>query len=267
MKIPINGFNISYDTAGEGVPLLLIHGYPLSGKIWEPQASALSPYVRVILPDLRGHGNSDPIPGPYHVDMLAEDCANLLDTLGISHRIIVGGLSMGGYVALAFYRKFAERVDGLILTATRAGADSVEAKANRDKAIAVAQSSGAQAIADSMLPKMFSPASYEDQPDLVERVRSLMAGTSVEGIVGALQAMKERPDSTAMLPTINKPVLIIHGNDDQLIPASEARLMQEAIPGAELVMIEKAGHLLNMEQPAAFNQAVHQFIKERVLAG
>ena len=261
MKIQMNGWTISYDTAGEGMPLLFIHGYPLSRKIWEPQASGLASYARVILPDLRGHGDSDALPGPYSVDMLAEDCLHLLNTLGITQPVVVCGLSMGGYVALAFYRKFAERMAGLILTSTRAAADSPEARANREKAILLAQTSGAMAIAESMLPKMFAPSTYNEQPKLVDQVRSIMAETPVEGIVGALQAMKDRPDSTPMLPSITKPVLIIHGSNDQLIPATEAHAMQSAIPGSELVIIEQAGHLLNLEQPGAFNQAVHQFLK------
>lgn len=260
MRFQLNGWSISYDTAGDGIPVLLIHGYPLSRKIWEAQSSGLSGYARVIMPDLRGHGDSDAIPGPYTVDLLAQDCADLLDTLGINRQVVVGGMSMGGYVALAFYRMFSERVAGLILTATRAGADSQEGKANRDKAIAQAESSGAAAIAEGMLPKMFSPVTYQEQPDLVERLRGLMASTSVEGIVGALHAMKERPDSTPAMSSINKPTLIIHGADDQLIPPSEARLMHESIPGSELVLIEQAGHLVNMEKPSAFNQAVRQFL-------
>ena len=261
MKIQMNGWQIFYVTSGEGIPLLFIHGYPLSRKIWEPQASGLAAYARVILPDLRGHGDTDAVPGPYSVELLADDCNNLLNILGITQPVVVCGLSLGGYVALAFYRKFTERMAGLILTSTRAAADSPEGKANRDKAIIMAQSSGATAITDSMLPKMFAPLTYTTQSELVECVREIMTGTSVEGIVGALQAMKDRPDSTQMLSSINKPVLIIHGSDDQLIPASEARTMQEAIPGSELVIIERAGHLLNMEQPAAFNLAVHQFLK------
>jgi 3-oxoadipate enol-lactonase len=261
MRIQMDGWQISYDTAGEGVPLLFIHGYPLSRKIWEPQTHSLAPYARVILPDLRGHGDSDAVPGPYDVDLLAEDCANLLNILGVHQPIVVCGLSMGGYIALAFYRKFPERVAGLILAATRAADDTEVGKANRETAIGLAQSSGAIAIADSMLPKMFAPTTYKEKPEMVERIHGLMAGTSTEGIVGALQAMKNRPNSNPMLNGINKPVLIIHGKEDQLIPALEARSMQEAIPGAELVIIEQAGHLLNLEQPAAFNLAVRQFLK------
>lgn len=261
MKIQLNGWTISYDTAGEGKPLLFIHGYPLSRKIWEPQASGLAAYARVILPDLRGHGDSDPLPGPYSVDMLAEDCVHLLNTLGITQPVVVCGLSMGGYVALAFYKKFVERTAGLILAATRAAADSPEGKANREKAILLAQTSGATQIANSMLPKMFAPSTYDEQPKLVDQVHNIMAETPVEGIIGALQAMKDRPDSTPLLPSITKPVLIVHGNNDQLIPAAEAHAMQSAIPGSELVIIEQAGHLLNLEQPGVFNQAVHQFLK------
>jgi pimeloyl-ACP methyl ester carboxylesterase len=241
--------------------LLFIHGYPLSRKIWEPQAVGLAAYGRVILPDLRGHGDTDAIPGPYDVDMLAEDCANLLNILGINQRIVVCGLSMGGYIALAFYRKFSERVAGLILTATRAGADSTEGKANREKAIEIAQGSGPDTIANSMLPKMFAPPTYLEQPQLVERVHMIMARTSTEGVVGALEAMKNRPDSTSMLASINKPVLIIHGNEDQLIPTSEAYAMQVAIHEAEIVILDKVGHLLNLERPVEFNLAVRHFLR------
>lgn len=261
MKSQMNGWLIAYDTAGEGIPLLLIHGYPLSRKIWEPQVSGLASYAHIIAPDLRGHGDSDAVPGPYSVDMLAEDCINLLDNLGVTRPIVVCGLSMGGYIALAFLRKFPERMAGLILTATRASADSPEGKVNREKAIEIAETLGATAIAESMLPKMFSPATYEKQPRLVHQLQGIMAHTSVEGIVGDLHAMKERPDSNALLTSIAKPVLIIHGNDDQLIDVSEAQRMHQATPASELVIIEQAGHLLNLEQPSAFNLAVGQFIK------
>lgn len=261
MKIQLNGMTLAYDTAGEGKPILFVHGYPLSRKIWEPQISGLAMFSRIVAPDLRGHGESDKIPGPYSVDLLADDCNNLLDTLGITQPVVIAGLSMGGYIALAFYRKYADRMSGLILTATRAGSDSPEVKLNRDKAIDLARSSGSIAIVDGMINKMLSPLTYKNNPSLVDHVREIMVGTSVEGIVGALTAMKDRPDSSSMLKSIAKPVLIIHGNEDQLIPVTEAIKMYEEIPNSELVTINEAGHLLNMEKPTMFNQAIQNFIK------
>ncbi len=261
MRIQMNGWSISYDTAGEGLPLIFIHGFPLSRKVWEPQISGLASYARVILPDLRGHGDSDALPGPYSMDTLAEDCISLMNNLGITQPALVCGLSMGGYVAFAMYRKFADRIAGLILSATRAAGESDEGKAARETAITTAKNNGVNAIADSMLHKMFAPATYASQPDLVHRVQKMMVNTSVNGMVGALEAMRDRPDSTPMLSNIHKPVLILHGEKDQLIPAQKAYELHAAIPGSELVVLENAGHLLNLEKPVEYNQEIRRFLK------
>ena len=262
MKINLRGFSMAYCLRGEGLPLLLIHGYPLSRQLWKRQISGLDDTAQIIAPDLRGHGESDPLPGPYSVDMLAEDCHALLEALGITQPVVVCGLSMGGYVSLAFYRKYASRVKGLILAATRAGADSPEGKAGRDKAVQLAQQSGAGAIAEGMLGKMLAPQTYTAQPAVVEQAKEIMLSASVAGISGALLAMRDRPDSTPLLSQIRCPTLVIHGAEDQLIPAKEAEATQAAIPNARLALLPGAGHLLNMEQPAAFNQAVRQFLAE-----
>ena len=149
----------------------------------------------------------------------------------------------------------------MILTATRAGADSLEAKLNREKAIATAQTLGSKAIADAMITKMFAPSTYVDQPELVQSIHNTMKNTSIEGIVGALYAMKNRPDSTPLLASIKIPVLIIHGDHDQLIPMSEVQIMQSQLPDAKLVIIKNAGHLLNLEQPNEFNEAIYEFLQ------
>jgi 3-oxoadipate enol-lactonase len=167
---------------------------------------------------------------------------------------------MGGYVTMAFYRKYPERVAGLVLAATRAGADSGDGKANRESAAAEAQEKGISAIIDAMLPKMMAPQTYEDQPQLVERVRSIMAATTVRGVVGAQLGMKERPDSTPLLSGIRVPTLVVHGADDQIIPPQEAEAMHAAIPGSQLHILPGSGHLLNLEQPDLFNQALGAFL-------
>lgn len=261
MRIQMSGWSISYDTAGEGLPIIFIHGFPLSRKVWEPQISGLASYARVILPDLRGHGDSDALQGPYSMDTLAEDCISLMNNLGITQPALVCGLSMGGYVAFAMYRKFADRIAGLILSATRAAGESDEGKTARDNAITIAKTKGVDAIVDSMMPKMFAPDTYASQPDLVHRVRKMMVNTSVNGIIGALEAMRDRPDSTPMLSNIHKPVLILHGDKDQIIPVQKAYDMQSVIPGSELVVLENAGHLLNLEKSIEYNQEIREFLK------
>jgi len=261
MRLSLPGFTMAYDDRGRGLPLLFIHGYPLNRTLWEPQIDDLSYTTRVLTVDLRGHGESDPMPGPYPMDMLADDCISLLDALGITTPIVICGLSMGGYVTFAFYRRYAARVAGLILTATRAGADSSESKANRDKSAVLAQEKGADVIAEAMLPRLLSPKTLTARLDLVDRVRKIMRGISVEGIVGDLTGMRDRLDSTPLLTQINIPTLIIYGADDQIIPLSEVEFIHQAIINSELKIIPDAGHLPNLEQPELFNQVVKEFTK------
>jgi len=261
MRIILPGFTMAYDDRGRGLPLLFIHGYPLNRTLWEPQIDDLSYTTRVLTVDLRGHGESDPMPGPYPMDLLADDCISLLDALGITTPIVICGLSMGGYVTFAFYRRCAARVAGLILTATRAGADSSESKANRDKSAVLAQEKGADVIAEAMLPRLLSPKTLTARPDLVDRVRKIMRGISIDGIVGDLTGMRDRLDSTPLLNEINIPTLVIYGADDQIIPLSEVEFMHQAIINSELKIIPDAGHLPNLEQPELFNQIVKEFTK------
>ena len=149
----INHFRMAYDSQGSGTPLLLIHGYPLNRQIWDAQRQSLASVLHLITPDLRGFGESGATPGPYSMDMLADDCAALLAGLGISQPVVVGGLSMGGYVALAFARRHPDLLAGLLLISTRAAPDSPEGRANRDKSIALAQEKGVEAVTAAMLPE------------------------------------------------------------------------------------------------------------------
>jgi pimeloyl-ACP methyl ester carboxylesterase len=258
----LDDFSMAYIDSSDQTAVLLIHGFPLHSGMWTAQIDDLAQFVRVIAPDLRGHGASDAAPPPYSVSGLARDCVGLMEHLAVRPPFIVCGLSMGGYVALELYRQFPELVAGLILVSTRAGADSDEAKANRDKTAVNVQDNGVQILADAMLPKLLAPANVEADPELADYVREIIGDTSVEGAVGALQAMRDRPDSVPMLGDITVPTLIIHGADDQLIPPSEAELMHKAIPGSKLVLIEGAAHLPNLERPVEFNDAVIDFLEE-----
>lgn len=260
MELVLPDLNMAFDDVGRGQPVLLIHGFPLNRGMWKPQLEVLSAYARVIAPDLRGHGDTPPTPGPYTMEMLADDCHALLQTLGIKERVIVCGLSMGGYVTLAFYRRHPERVAGLVLVSTRAAADSPEGKANRDRAVEQAREEGPQAIVAAMLSKMLSPHTYAQNPGLVAEVERIMSKTSLDGMIAALLGMKERADATDLLGQINIPTLIIHGADDQIISIKEAESMHRAIKNAQLVILPHAGHLPNLEQSQLFNKTLLEFI-------
>jgi len=261
MKISLPEFTMAYEEQGSGLPLLLIHGFPLNRRMWSPQIQQLSSAARVLAPDLRGHGETTPTPAPYSLDMLADDCAAFLEAIGVTQPVVVCGLSMGGYITLAFYRRHRARVAGLILAATRASADTGEGRTNRDKAADQVRELGIRAVVDSMLPKMMAPNTYATDPELVARVKQIMDNTSQEGMVAALLGMKERPDSTPMLGEIGVPTLIVHGLDDQLIPVNEAEIMHVAIKNSHLHLLQGAGHLLNLEQPDLFNQVVGDFLE------
>ncbi len=255
-RLAVNGVNLAVDERGDGPAILFIHGYPLDRTIWGPQLEALDGWRR-IAPDLRGMGQSDAPDLGYSMGTYASDLAALLDALGVE-RVVLCGLSMGGYVAFEFLRRWRERVAGLALIATRAGPDTAEGRRARDAAAARAREGGAAAIAEAMLPKMLAPGVPEA---LVKQVRALMAATPVPGIVGALGAMRDRPDSAALLPTLaGLPALVIAGGSDQLIPGGETSAMAATIPGARLVVAPGAGHLPTLEAPSVVTEALRDFL-------
>ncbi len=250
---------IGFDDMGQGPVLVLLHAFPLSRAMWWQQVEALQDAYRVITIDLRGFGDSSGFPGRPSVDQLADDAARVLDEVGVD-RAVVGGLSMGGYVSLAFARRHAGRLRGLILADTRAEPDNEEARANRERMIAQASAGTGATIIEGMLPNLMSPATLKERPEVVETVRQLGAAQVSAGIVGALQALRDRPDSRPGLGAIAVPTLVIVGRDDKLTPIAFSEAMVSAIRGARLVVIEGAGHLSNLEQPRAFNAAVRSFL-------
>lgn len=262
MFVKIKEVSMAYSDAGEGLPLVCLHGYPLNRHIWDPQVKGLSDAARLLAPDLRGHGESTVLPGPYTMDLLARDINNFLDALEIRQQIVLCGLSMGGYIAFAFYRWYKERVKGLVLTATRAGADTPEGKAGRDQAIDLALESGVSAVIGDMPSKLLSQETHKRNPKLVAAVKTIMQSSSLEGILGDLKGMRERPDSTSTLGEIEVPTLIIHGAKDPIIPLAEAQAMHSAIPYSDLEVIPSAGHLPNMEKPQAFNATLREYLNK-----
>jgi 3-oxoadipate enol-lactonase len=266
MKINLRNFTAAYEEAGTGIPVLLVHGFPLHRQMWQPQIESLAKFARVIAIDLRAHGGSDGKPEDFTIELFADDCLEFIDALGIKEKIILGGLSMGGYICLAFYRKYAERLAGMVLTATWAGADSNEAQANRDKSIAQVTEHGTTPLVASMLSRLFSPHSLAHNKPLVNQVEKIMNSIHLQTVIADLHALKVRPDSKALIPNINVPLCIIHGQDDQIIPLAEAQEMDRTAKNSSLHILPNAGHLLNLEQPDFFNTAIHQFV-DRISLG
>ncbi len=260
MKVVVNGVALSYTDQGDGIPLVFIHAFPLSRTMWQPQVDALKDSYRVITLDLRGHGESDTVLWNCTLEDYAADVLGLLDHLDIRQAVLIG-LSMGGYTALLFYKQYSERVKALVLADTRAQADSDEGKAGRRAMAQIAFKDGAAPIADLMIPKLLAPATIQHRQEIVDQVREKILQTSSAGIVVDLMAMAARPDSTGLLRTIACPTLIMVGEEDQATPVAESQSMADRIPGSTLIIIPEAGHLSNLEQPQAFNQALQTFLQ------
>src|SRR4029079_8352242 len=256
----IDDIQMAYTDTGIGRPVVLIHGYPFNRTLWNEQVTALSTSYRVIAPDLRGFGESDASDGTATMNRLAQDVSLLLDHLGIT-RATIGGVSMGGYVTLAFYKQFPSRVRALVLADTRAQADTEEAKQTRAQQAVKALSEGMAAIADAMLRKLLTPETVSKRPEVVKRVRDMMLKTRPEGAASALLGMAEREDQTPLLSQSASPTLIRVGSDDAITPVADSEKMHNAIAGSRLVVIENAGHVSNLERTDEFNQNLIDFLR------
>jgi len=251
---------LGYDEAGEGRVLLLVHGFPIDRRIWAHQVAGLSDVRRVVAVDLRGRGKSPaPAEGGWTIDDHADDLAETLDALDVQTADL-GGISMGGYIAFAFYRRYPERVSSLILISTRATPDPPEYQTGRVTTAERARRYGTRALAGSMLPNLLA----EGAPEPVQQ-QVLAMFDAVPGETSAADslAMKDRADSTPMLASIAVPALVIEGAGEQLLPAGSARSLADAIPGARLVSIPNAGHFAPVENPDAVNGAIRGFLDLR----
>ena len=259
--VRLNDIQMAYTDTGTGRPVMFIHGYPFNRSLWNQQVASLSSSYRVIVPDLRGFGETDASAGPATMNQMAQDVALLLDHLGIA-RATIASLSMGGYVALAFYKQLSSRVRALILADTRATADNEDAKQTREQQAQKALSEGMAGIADAMLPKLLTPETVSKRPDVVKRVRDMMLKTKPEGAAAALRGMAAREDQTELLGRISVPTLILVGIDDAITPVADSEKMHQSIAGSQLVVLENAGHVSNLERPDEFNAAIHDFLSE-----
>jgi YbgC/YbaW family acyl-CoA thioester hydrolase len=258
-RVTVNGVGLAVDTAGEGAAILFIHGYPLDRTIWRHQVEHLEGWRR-IAPDLRGMGHSDAPDLGYSMTTYADDLAALLDSLGVDE-VVLCGLSMGGYVAFEFLRRYPDRVRAIVLMDTRAENDSPEGRRTRDAAAQSARESGARAVADAMLPKLFARETAELVGEPWRQVERMILAAPVPGIIGALAAMRDRADSTALLESMDDlPALIVVGEHDRITPPASAHRMAAALAESRLEIIKDAGHLIPVEQPAATTALLADFL-------
>ncbi len=249
---------IAYQTLGAGAPVVLLHPFPAHHELWLPAAQALVSRYQVILPDLRGHGDSAVGEGPATMEKHAADLARILDHAEVE-RAAFAGVSIGGYVLFEFWRRHRGRVAALALFNTKAPADSPEAKAGRLQAAADVLQRGTGPFFESMIPKLLGKTTRESRPDLVDGALRMMRKMSPENVAQVQRGMAERPDSVPDLRTINVPTLLVTGDEDILTGPPEADLMRQNIPKSEMKIIRRAGHYSPWEQPAEAGQLLRQF--------
>lgn len=249
---------ITYEDHGTGAPLLLLHAFPLGRAMWQAQIDTFARTQRVLVPDIRGLGDSTLGAGATSMDRYADDAAALMDHVGIA-RCVVVGVSLGGYIAFALHRRHPDRITGLVLANTRSLPDTPEAREARAATARMVVAQGTGTLAESMTPKLLAPAA---PADLRARVHAIISANRQLGVVAALGALAERPDSTATLATILVPTLVVAGEHDALIPLEESRTMAEGLLDATFALIPDAGHLACMEQPEAFNRELADWMQQ-----
>ncbi len=259
-RIAVDDIELEVRDQGQGRPLLLVHGFPLDHSMWDATISDLARDFRVIAPDLRGFGKSGVSQGTVTMDRFAHDLNQLLDGLEIPEPVTICGLSMGGYIAFRFHHHYARRAAALILCDTRAAPDTPQAAdARRDTAEKVL-AEGVGPLVETMLPKLFAPASLQENGRGVQATRAVMLATAPQGVAAALRGMADRQDSTPALANIESPALVIVGEHDAITLPQEMRSVAEALPHAAFVEIPQAGHMTPVENPAAVNAAIRGFL-------
>jgi len=253
---------LAYDDEGPGPVVVLLHGFPLDRTVWASQVQTVGSTYRVIAPDLRGQGETAAPGGIYPIDDMADDVVETLDALRLTEPIVLGGLSMGGYVALSLAVRYAKRLRGLMLIGTRAEADTPDsARSREDLARRVEEAGDVGPVVDAMLPRFFNEAARERHASVVAALSERMRKASPRGVAGALRGMGTRPDRSADLSRITVPTLVMVGADDVITPPAVSRALAEALPHAVYAEIPEAGHLAPLENPSAANAAMLRFLQ------
>ena len=257
--IDVDGVRIVGEARGTGPAILFVHGFPLDRRLWRHQMDHLEGWRRIAV-DLRGMGaSSAPVTG-YTMASYASDLVRVLDVLEVESAAICG-LSMGGYVAFEFMRSHGARATHLILMDTKAAADDSAGRQARNDLAQAVRERGSEPVVEAMLPRLLSEGTVRERPDVVAMVRDMIVGTSLAGLVGALEAMRDRPDSVEDLEGLDLPVLVMVGAEDRLTPPQLSQTLAGQVPGARLALIAGAGHLPPMEQPNATTSALRRFLE------
>jgi 3-oxoadipate enol-lactonase len=243
--------------------LLLIHAFPVNARMFEAQLALSEHGWRIVAPQLRQFDHGDGDPAATSIDDYAGDVIDLLDALHVGEAVI-GGVSMGGYIAFAMFRRAPRYFQGMLLADTKSDADSADSIDGRRRMLQLVREKGPAAVADDMIPKLLGSTTRTERPDVADRVRALILSSSSDAIAGAIGALMTRPDSGPVLSSIHCPTLIVVGDEDTVTPKPAAEAMHRAVAGSELVTIPHAGHLANLEQPATFNAALARFLDHRV---
>jgi len=259
IQIKSSDASIAYQILGTGPPVVLLHPFPAHHELWLPAANALISRYQIILPDLRGHGDSDAGEGPATMEKHAVDLARVLDHAEVG-RAPFAGVSIGGYALFEFWRRYRERVAALALFNTKAPPDSPDAKTSRLQAAADVLERGTEPFFESMVPKLLGQTTRDSRTDLVDGAWQMMRKMSPESVAQVQRGMAERPDSVPDLKTINVPTLIVTGDEDVLTGPPEAELMRQNIPSSKLKVIRRAGHYSPWEQPGEAGQLLRQFL-------
>jgi pimeloyl-ACP methyl ester carboxylesterase len=259
MRLEVGGTEIAYDVQGDGPAVLFLHAFPLSRAMWDVQVASFSRRYRVVRVDARGFGESALGSGPLSMEEIAEAAIRVLDAAGISQAVVCG-LSMGGYAALAMVRLFQERIRGLVLSDTKAGADNDEARRNRAALADCVREHGSSAAVEAMLPKILGATTHRQRPEVVRRVEQAMGAAPRQAVVNALAGLAARPDATGTLTAIRAPTLVLCGVEDVLTPVADAEALHRAIAGSRLVVLPGAGHLSNLESPEVFDRELGAFL-------
>jgi 3-oxoadipate enol-lactonase len=258
-RITSDDAEIFYDVTGSGPPVVLLHPFPAHHELWFPVAKMLASRYRLIMPDLRGHGESSLGTGPATMQKHASDIARVMDDADVDRAPLIG-VSIGGYAIFEFWRRIRDRVTALALCNTKAQADRPEARANRLQAADDVLQRGTEPFFESMVQRLLGESTRRSRPDLAEGVLRMMRKMSAENVAGVQRGMAERPDSVATLKTITVPTLIITGDEDTMTGVPEAELMKQNISGSQMKVIAKAGHYSPWEQPEEVGRLLRQFL-------
>lgn len=259
MQVRSDDIQLYYDAKGSGFPVVLVHPFTVHHEFWNPIAAKLSNRYRLLTPDLRAHGRSEVGQGPATMAKHADDVLHLLDAEEIKKAVLVG-VSIGGYILFEFWRRHRERVSALVLSNTKAEADTDAARASRQKSIHESRLHGTKPFLDEQIPNYLGATTRRNRPDIVDTVRRMMSTLTADGLVAIQQGMIERPDSVSTLPNIDVKTLVITGEEDTLTPLPNAEVMQKRIPKTELAVIPRAGHYAAMENPEEYGRVLRTFL-------